>query len=259
MANITNRSTELNMDAPAPAVPNSSGGGSSNDGINPFVLDLRRQMTPATAENSERLYDSSGKLYGTIVRDEPRRNVLEKRQPYPTEMRSPRLQQIQSEEGSRRKAHKQAMVDQWKASGSSVEELDMHRFTERMFPPFPITPDDEHSIGSLQPLLHATVVKKMIEIAHETLDIHSNKEMREAVAKMETKDVKIHVLKLNAKHDMPEKLHATLAKDLESKFYTRLSLIVPYSNKELDIASQKPRAQRWMEEQINKGGWCAGG
>ena len=102
-------------------------------------------------------------------------------------------------------------------------------------------------------------MKKMIEIAHGTLDIHSNKEARVAVAKMETKDVKIHVLKLNAKHDMPEKLQIKLAMNPESKYYTHLNLIVPYINKQLDIASQKPRAQRWMEEQINKGGWCAGG
>ena len=63
---------------------------------------------------------------------------------------------------------------------------------------------DEHSMGSLRSLLHAAIVKKIVEIAHETADIQNNKEAREAAAKMEAKDVEIHVFKLEAKHDTPK-------------------------------------------------------
>ena len=121
---------------------------------------------------------------------------------------------------------------------------------------------DEHSMGSLRSLLHAAIVKKMVEFAHEIADIQDSKEARDAVARMEAKDVEIHVYKLEAKSGTPKEekpwvFQIKLAEGEDSTYRTHLNLIVPHINKELKLARHQPRDESWqrhgMAGQIARG------
>ena len=91
-------------------------------------------------------------------------------------------------------------------------------------------------MGSLRLALHVAIVKKIVEAAHETANIQSNDEAREAVANMEAKDVDIHVFRVK-----PWVFQIKLAEDQDPTYRNLLNRIVPLINRELNISGHEER------------------
>ena len=139
--------------------------------------------------------------YGAIVRNELRhiRNLW------------------QSEDDSRRKAHRKAL--------ETVPWAQMA----------------EHSMGNLRTLIHDEVVKKIVEVAHETAGMQSNDEAKELAANMETKDVDIHVFRVT-----PWVFQIGLAADQAPTYRDLLNRISSLINRELNLCNHEEYRIQWQ-------------
>ena len=123
----------------------------------------------------------------------------------------------QAEDDSRRKAHRKAL--------ETVPWAQMA----------------EHSMGNLRTLIHDEVVKKIVEVAHETAGMQSNDEAKELAANMETKDVDIHVFRVR-----PWVFQIGLAADQAPTYRDLLNRITSLINRELNLCNHEEYRSQWQ-------------